>query len=81
MTTRIKQAVAKIVLDTGSHFWVRISRQSTNNIVHYWQKYPNFRYLKVYEIVAYSSKTTKSGGTHKIGQQLGFVTKNGFRFF
>lgn len=81
MTSRIKQAVAKIVLNSGRYFWVRISRQSQSNIIYYWRNYPDFRYLKVYEIENYSSRTTKEGKSHKIGRQLGFVTLHGFRFF
>lgn len=81
MTTRIKQAIAKVTLLTGKYFWIRISRQNIDNLIRYWRNYPNFKYLKVYEIVNYSSMTTKMGRTHEIGRQLGFITLNGFRFF
>lgn len=79
--TRIKQAVAKVVLQSSKYFWIRISRQSQNNLIRYWRAYKDFRYMKIYEIVNYSKNTTKLGRTHKIGRQLGFITQNGYRFY
>lgn len=75
MTTRIKQAVAKVMRLNGTYFWVRISRQSINNLIRYWRNYPNFKYIKFFEIINYTK-----GGSHKIGSQLGYITINGFNF-
>jgi len=74
--SRIFQAVAKVVLLNGKYFWIRISRQSHNNLIFYWRKYPNFKYIKFYEIINY-----KKGGSHVIGKQLGYITPKGFNFY
>lgn len=76
----IKQAIGKVVLITGNYFWIRISRQTSENLIRYWRNYPSFRYLKIYTIVNYSSQTTKRGLSHQIGNQIGYITLNGFSF-
>jgi len=73
---RISQAVAKVVLENKKYFWIRVSRQTHGNLIFYWRKYPQFKYIKFYEIINY-----KKGGKHLIGKQLGYITPNGFNFY
>ena len=68
---RIKEAVAKVVLQNNHSFWLRISRAKYTSLVHYWQNYPNFKYIKFYE---FDRKTRHTG------LQLGYITLKGFSF-
>lgn len=72
MNYRIKQAVAKVVLLDGHSFWLRISRALHTSLIDYWQKYPNFRYIKFYHFDRH---------TRRVGHQLGFITQRGYKFF
>lgn len=68
---RIKEGVAKVVLLDKRSFWLRISRAKYSSLVHYWQNYPNFKYIKFY---AFDRRT------RQVGQQLGYITLKGFYF-
>ena len=80
-TSKIHQAVAKVAFFDGNHKWFRVSRQKHDSLIRNFRNMPNFRYVKFYEIVNYNKHTTKRGGTHQIGRQIGFITLNGHRFF
>lgn len=81
MQYRVYQAVAKVVFLSGRYKWYRISRQKYDSLVFNFQRMPDFRYAKFYEIENYSRLTTKRGYKHKIGRQIGFITLNGWKFF
>lgn len=66
---RIKQAVAKVVLQDKSHFWIRISRAYLRSVANYWQRKPNFYYLKIYEF---------NRNTRKVGRQIAYITTTNY---
>lgn len=72
---KIKQAVAKIVLQDKSHYWLRISRQKIESIIYNFRSIYNFYYAKIFEIIDY-----KKGTQHLIGGQIGYITLNGYNF-
>lgn len=71
-TARIKQGVAKVVKTDKSFFWIRISRAYMSSLANYWQKQPNFYYMKIYEF---------DRQTRKVGAQLGYITQNNWELF
>lgn len=64
-TNRVKQGVAKVVRKDKTFFWIRISRAYMNSLANYWQNYPNFYYMKIYEF---------NRNTREVGNQLGYIT-------
>lgn len=79
--SRIIQAVAKITYLNNSHRWVRISRRTPDSFENWVRVQPNFYYSKIYTITNYHRLNTKRGIKHSIGEQIGFVTLNGSKFW
>ena len=76
--SRIYQGVLLIVFEDNSKKWHRISRRKFESLVTYVRGLNNFRYAKLYDIPNYRpTKSAPIGYTHKIGQKIGYITKNG----